>query len=179
MKQYTVESFIDQFVFTDTKNIMQNNPYQAFALLSIGLEMLGRCFCKGAWEISPGSETDFYTAIQKCPELQKYQVFNIVKQTKRSTKNTNELYSMLRCGMAHSLLPDKNLVLVPDKNDLPNYVIGCDEFYMDAFAAWQGIKTGKTAIKKNLTEAVFYVDDIVSGGTPYNVTIEATSRANS
>ena len=132
MKQYTVESFIDQFVFSDTKTILSSNPYQAFALLSIGLEMLGRCFCRGPWAKSPGSEIDFYTAIQNCPELQKYQVFNIIKATKKSTKNTNVLYSMLRCGMVHSLMPDKVLVLVPDNNDLPNNIIGCDELYNDA-----------------------------------------------
>lgn len=176
MQQYTVEQFIDQFVFSDTKTILKSNPYQAFALLSIGLEMLGKCFCKGPWANSPSSETDLYTAIQNCPELQKYQVLNYIKTTKKSTKNTNYLYSMLRCGMVHSFMPDKALVLVPDNNDLSNFIIGCDELYNDALSAWQSIKTGKTAIKKNLSEIVFYVDDSVSGATPYNVAVAAANR---
>ena len=176
MIPYTVERFIDQFVFSDTRSIMQNNPYQAFALISIGIEIIGRCFCRGNWDVSGSSEDCFYVAIHKCPELSKYKHYDIEIATsskcifRKRKKKTNELYSLLRCGMAHSLKPNAKLVLVPDKNDFSTNTIGCNELYDDCLQAWNAIKLGKTTIKKKLDELIFYVDDVVSGSTINNVT---------
>lgn len=176
MTTYTLEQFIDQIVFTDTKSIMQQHPYQAFALISIGIEIIGKCFCKGNWEASGSSEDCFYNAIQKCPELSKYKHFDTVVPIKRclfrkrKTKETNKLYHLLRCGMAHSLKPKDTLILVPDKNDFSNNTIGCKELYDDCLQAWNAIKQGKTKIRKKLNETIFYVNDLASGSTAGNNT---------
>ena len=183
MKQYSVEQFIDQFVFSDTKDIMQNNPYQAFALISFGIEILGKCFYKGPWDKHVQSEDCFNRAIKSCQSLGKYSRFDIVVPSKskcflcRKNKTTNELYRFLRCGMAHSLKPSGQLTLVPDNNDFDNHVIGCNDLYDDCLIAWRDIKNGKTRIKKNLTELIYYVDDAVSGNTPTIVTKVAQSRS--
>lgn len=181
--QYSVEKFIDQFVFSDTKNIMQQNPYQAFALLSIGIEILGKCFSRGNWDTFVPSEDCFNNAIQKCPELSKYKHFDTTVTSKskclshrRKKKKTNKLYSLLRCGMAHSLKPKTQLVLVPGMNDFSTNTIGCNELYDDCLQAWKSIKLGKTKIKKRLDEPIFYVDDIVSGSTRETITLVTQTK---
>lgn len=175
MIQYTVEQFVDQFVFSDTKSIMKTNPYQAFALISIGIEILGKCFCRGGWDVSGSSEDCFNYAIKKCPELSKYKYYDVEIPIKticifrKRKKKTNELYHLLRCGMAHSLKPGAKLVLVSGKNNFSTNSIGCNELFDDCLKAWNAIKQGKTKIKKRLDEPIFYVDDAVSGSTRPNV----------
>lgn len=176
MAKYTLEQFMDQIVLSETLKIMQTHPYHAMAIIAVGIEIIGKCFSKGTFDKSGSSEDCFCVAINKCPELAKYKYFNTTKKTKKrcciftrnKTKNTNELYSGLRCAMLHSLIPDQ-IFFVHDNNDFGKRVIGCKELYNDVFAAWQSVKSKNTKVKKDLSEVVFEVIGPYSGGTSSNI----------
>lgn len=172
MTEYTLEDFMDKVVLSETRQILQTHPYHAVAIITVGIEIIGKCFCKGNYSNSGPSEDCFYAAIQKCSELAKYQYFNITKTIKKrrclfawkQQKKTNELYAGLRCGMLHSLMPN-GFKLVPDKHDFANREIGCIELYNDVAGAWQSIKMKQTTVKKDLTEKVYKVEGVASGAT--------------
>ena len=172
MAEFSLEYFMDQVVLSDTKQILQTHQYHAVAIIAVGIEIIGKCFCKGNYNKSGPSEDCFYIAIQKCPELAKYQYFNTIKVIKRrwcifsrkKEKQTNELYTGLRCGMLHSLIPN-GFKLVPDKHNFATREFGCLELYNDVYQAWQSIKSKQTKIKKDLTENVYKVEGVASGST--------------
>ena len=163
---------MDHVVLAETKQILQAHPYHAVAIITVGIEIIGKCFCKGDYNNSGPSEDCFYTAIQRCTELVKYKQFNTKKIIKRrwwifsrkKVKQTNELYAGLRCALLHSFIPD-GFKLVQDKHNFTNREIGCLELYDDVDRAWQAIKSKKTKVRKDLKQKVYIVDGATSGST--------------
>lgn len=142
--------------FTEILNgmddIVNNHPYHAFTLLSIMIEVLGKCLSPGDWQQGGNSKEDFNKALKEYPSLRKYQ-------------NVSDLYSDLRCGMAHALLLKSGVVLVPDENDLFNCIIGCKDLYLDICQAWEDLKSGQVTSQKDLDADVMPVNGEASGTT--------------
>lgn len=160
MGKFTIESFMDKIVFSDTEKIMKDYPYHAFAIIAIGIEIIGKLVCGEKLDKSGVSGKFFYKAIQTCPSLGKYKKYN-------TDKNANLLYKGLRCSMLHSFIPD-GFKLVPGKNKLDENVIGCEELYDDVCKAWVFIKKHEIT-SNNIKEILFNVNGVSSGSTINNI----------
>ena len=134
------------------EDIVNNHPYHAFALLAIMIEVLGKCLSSKDWQQGGESKNDFNKALKKLLPLQKYQVIP-------------DLYSALRCGMAHALLVKPGVLLVPDKNDLFNCAIGGKDLYKDICLAWEDLKSGQVTSQKDLDAEIMPVNGETSGRT--------------
>ncbi len=145
-------------ILNGMENIVNNHPYHGFALLAIFVEVLGKCLSGNDWQHRNHSKTDFNKALTDYSSLQKYKVIP-------------DLYHILRCGIAHALLVKPGVILVPDKNDLPNNIIGCRDFYNDICQAWEDLKSNKLTALKDLDKEVMQVQDDVTGSTINNIYI--------
>ena len=145
-------------ILNGMEDIVNNHPYHAFALLAIFIVMLGKCLSEGDWQQVNHSKEDFNRALIEYPSLEKYQT-------------VSDLYSILRCGIAHAMLIKPGVILVPDTNDLPNKIIGCRDFYNDICQAWERLKSSKEIALKDLDQDVMQVQDDVTGSTINNIYI--------
>lgn len=176
MLEFSIKDFFDAFILEDTKKIMKDHPYQSFAILAIGIEIIGKCIDHKKLEASRHSEQCFYDAINTCASLEKYRIFNSTYNIRRHcifsrrVKHTNALYKMIRCGLTHSFRPQGAIFLVPGMNDFAHNIIGCQELLEDVSNAWNEVKTGAVKTKININTKCFYVDGNISGSTQYNVT---------
>ncbi len=141
--------FGDNLFCDDLRNIVHNHPYLSFVLLSATLEYIGKCLSSDKDIFKQGqSEKNCYNAINSILALSKYKKFNRCKANGK--KNTNLLYTELRCGMVHSLVPKTGVILSDNKNELEKNVVGCKDLYEDLCNAWKEIK-GNEAICSFLT----------------------------
>lgn len=176
MSEFSIKDFFDSFILDDTKKIMKDHPYQSFAILSIGIEIIGKCIDHKKLDVSGHSEQCFYDAINTCASLEKYRIYNTTDHVwrhcifRRKVKHTNELYKMIRCGLAHSFRPQGTIFLAPGMNDFAQNIIGCQELLEDVSNAWKEVKTGAIKVKLNINNKCFYIDGDISGSTQYNVT---------
>ena len=142
-----------QGVIDELKNIVNEHPYHAFALLTIVIEVLGKCLNSNPdWQHFEPKGVDFNKALTDYKSLNKYLALNC-------------LYNTLRCGMAHAFLPKEGIELVPDRNDLSSNTIGCKELYEDIIAAFNEIKAGNISPTKDMSKSVLQVNDSLSGAT--------------
>lgn len=139
-------------ILNEMGDIVNKHPFHAFALLSIMIEVLGKCLSPKDWQQGGNSQTDFNQALAKYPSLQKY-------------RGISNLYSILRCGMAHALLLKSGVILVPDKNDILNSTIGGKDLYQDICQAWKDVKSGIVISQKDLDANVMSVNGNASGTT--------------
>lgn len=143
-----------QSVIDELKDIVENHPYHAFALLAIVVELLGKCLNSNPdWQHFEPKGVDFNKALTDYKSLKKYMALN-------------NLYNTLRCGMAHAFLPKEGIQLAPDRNDLSNNTIGCKELYEDIIAAFNEIKDGNISPFKDMSKSVLQINDLKSGATP-------------
>lgn len=123
---YTLQEFIDNLL-EDTESVVDSKPYLAFMILSVIIELLG--LCKNGLKLVNGKHADTYSAaISSYKSLAKY------------NDSLLDLYHGLRCGMLHVGMPQKDLKLCRNHNDLDNKVIGCHDLYDDVQSAWADIK---------------------------------------
>ena len=137
-KSIKVEDFINDYLITHIGEIKNNYPYFAFVLMSIGIEFLGKCqntdFDWNKYRHAQ-PETDFNKGME-LPSLKKYKQLN--------------LYRNLRCGLAHSLSTNGNLVLSDKSNTT---TLNCEEFYNAFVDACNEILSGKANMPtKKLTD---------------------------
>lgn len=158
-QEYSVQEFVD-LILNDVDAIRSHYPYISAVILSIVIEILGKCLLETSLS-DKSTETDkcFKEAIDKCASLKKYSVLDY----KEGTKLKNKLYTFLRCGLAHSLTTG-SLKLKDDKNDLNNNVIGCAELFSDVKSAWEQIvnKSAEINAKMDLAQKCFYIDSSTS-----------------
>ncbi len=148
-----------QSVIDELKDIVDNHPFHAFALLAIVIEVLGKCLNSNPdWQHFEPKGIDFNKAMTDYKSLNKYLALK-------------SLYGTLRCGMAHALLPKEGIQLVPDRNDFGNNTIGCKELYEDIVAAFEEIKDGKISPRKDMCKSVLQIHDQESGATPSNIIV--------
>ena len=177
---YTAKEFIERYIIRDISDIVESRPYHAFFLLSTAIEVLGKCLNPDSWQTSGKSEEDFSNAINQFESLKDYRCFNCYKTDKNGNQVinkgrpvlTNELFSLLRCGLLHAALPKNGIFLTDQNEDLSRKLIGCREMYQRICNAWNEAKNNPSLIKKNLLEPdVFHVNGSISGTTSTNKTV--------
>lgn len=147
------KEFIETVLINEIGEVANQYPYLAFALMCIGIEFLGKCL--HSKDIHKGGESrdNFDNALEKYPSLNKYQ-------------SIENLYGCLRCGLLHAFLPNDGVILSDDQNDLPNKVIGCEDFYNDfVTACGDAIDDTKDIAERNLEEQMLEIVKNLTGTT--------------
>ncbi len=152
-------------IISDLNSVVKQHPYVAFSVLFLLIEFLGKCLNSKDWDKGKSSK-EFYDAIQKYNNLQKYKTFNSTPQ-----KNYNDLYK-IRCAFAHRLLIDAGFMLDKGCNDFSRNIIGCKDLYDDIQLAWQDVLQGNIVVKKNLNIKKMSINGTLSG----NPTTIATTK---
>ncbi|MCR4612500.1 MAG: hypothetical protein K5778_00700 [Bacteroidaceae bacterium] len=169
MKQSLLDIGNSFFENDDVKQFITNNPYMGFVLMSAMIEFLGKCSLQQkTFSDSAHSEEDFLRAIKDILPLQKYKKWNIkikLKKGKNKTteKTTNKLYSALRCGMLHSLLPKEGILLAPKSTELDKNIVGAVDLYNDLKDAWSELLQRKPVDVFLETTPSIVVENGVSG----------------
>lgn len=128
----------DKLFGEDLLEMVKNNPYYAFFILAASLEFVAKCRLKLLGKKKPKgiSEQAIYTsAINNLAAFSDYRRFNDPRDV-----NKNKIYSLIRCGLLHTTMPGKDIVLHSEHNDLDNNIVGCVDFYNDVKNAWEEIK---------------------------------------
>lgn len=151
-----VSDFIEKYFIEEIGSLVEDHPFVAFTLMSIGVEFLGKCLNPNPWnDPNERSSRTFSNAINSFISLNKYSV-------------VTDLYHNLRCGLAHRFMVQGQIILAPDKNDLTGttITIGCKDFYADfKQACIDAIINKNGMIKKNLADEYDIEVDGVTGST--------------
>ena len=98
----TAKDFLEKQIIPDIQSLVREKPYVAFALISIGIEFLGKGLqVNKSWDDdSTKASYSFNLAIKKLfsTEYQRY-------------SKDNKLYHSFRCGFAHNLLQKPDIAL--------------------------------------------------------------------
>jgi hypothetical protein len=99
------KQFISDTLVHEIGIISRRNPYLGFLLICSGIEFLGKCIntTVSDWNQSGQSETNFVAAIN---ELFPRQYHGLGK----------DIYTEMRCGLLHALLPGSKIALSEIKN---------------------------------------------------------------
>ena len=167
-KIMTVREFISEYLKRHIKEIKGNGyPFEAFMLMSIGIEFLGKCV-NISFDKTEQSKKDFESAIDNLGDLNKY-------------KNLDGLYGVLRCGLVHCyMLNDSSIELREGNNDLcsEQKVLGCDDFYGDFSKACDEILNSMDPnIKNILNKPQMTVNNQTTGNTDSNSSTQV-SKSN-
>lgn len=154
-RNYTLQEFVQEVLLGGIKELVEKNPYLAFFVLCVDIELFGRILDPDA-DIHAWKKTSkyFYGAI-RCREITSFAKYRPI--------GTN-MYKKLRCGILHSGIPGVDIKLVDKNNDIPNKIIGCQALYNDIKRAWQEILDNDLA-KKDLSQPIFETDGAISGMT--------------
>lgn len=110
----TVIEFIENILIEEIYDIQRNgnHHYLSFGLISQGIEFLGACLDEEEFHKAGLSRNRFRKAIKD--------LFPIEYQTFNDKNNPFDLYTNLRCGVLHIVLPKINLELI-QKNEIPRF----------------------------------------------------------
>lgn len=122
------KEFIEQVLIKEVGMIHRIHPYISFAVMSIGVEFLGKCLnSSNDWNQGGQSKIDFEFAINNLNSFQKYRPYLI----------SHDLWTSLRNGFLHSFVPKKTLTL-SSGNQAPHLALiqnkinlRCEDFYID------------------------------------------------
>lgn len=106
-KEVTIKEYITQLP-ADIKPFVEHQPYFAFFIIASGIEFLGKCINdQKDWQTEKMSRTDFQNAINQLDSFVNYRNY-------LQGMNTDQidLYSSLRCGLLHAMLPKSNILLM-------------------------------------------------------------------
>jgi len=132
MAAMTAKQFIETFFIAQVGEVVDTIPYMAFVVMGIGIEYLGKCLTKEKLQDEEKSRERFEDAISTIPALSKYKPFT-------GKGNKFDLYSSLRCGLAHAAAP-KYPIKLSSKNEEAHLTIHdngnrlnlrCEDFYDD------------------------------------------------
>lgn len=162
----TGKEFIQECLIKDIGEIVRNKQYyHAFALISIGIEFLGKCLHTHDIHKDGFSSQDFKKALKYYESLKKYQA-------------VPKLYINLRCGLLHAFLPKEGVKLTNIHNDFPANTIGCKELYDDfVIACRDAINNTHGYIKRDLNKTQLVISGPTSG-TPTEMS-KSISRSHS
>ena len=129
MKALTPKEFIQATFITELGRMIEGrNFYLSFIIMGIGIEYLGKCLSpNNDWQEGKPGPT-FNHAVNTLDALEKY---------RRLLKKYN-LYSSLRCGLAHAALPKYQITLSSTDTEAPHMYehngrinLRCETFYDD------------------------------------------------
>lgn len=134
----TLEQYGDKLINEDLRKLVNDNPYFAFIVISSAIEFIARCRSKlPNFHNKSNSGKRYVDAIDNLNAFAKYRVFNEAK----GNGHTNKLYTSIRCGLLHSAMPNRGIILSSEHNNLRQNIVGCQSLYEDVKAAWKEIKT--------------------------------------
>lgn len=147
-----VKDFIEKYLIGHIGEIKDKYPYEAFLLISCGIEFLGKCLNNRNWQDTGQSKADFENAVENIPSLKRY------------TSVKKDLYKSLRCGLCHAFQPKKGFLISNsqseqlDKNK-GGIVINIKKFY-DAFEkACYDLLEARVTAGKNLDDTFLYITE--------------------
>ena len=163
----TLERFIKKYLVCEIHSILKEHPFLAMSLMSIGVELLGKCLKynsvdeiknKGGHE----SKKNFNYAIENLNAFKEYQ--NLIHS------KDIELYNNLRCGFAHDFMVKDEIILRDSKNDFNTkpITIGVGNFFDDFFEACMEVIKLKSELMK---EEFSYEENGYTGTTKGNQSI--------
>lgn len=105
---HTLKGFIKKVLKEEIKKIQQEEKHYflSFGLISQGIEFLGACLDKNDFHKRDESGTRFRLAIKELFPIQ-YHQFN-------NKQNCHDLFSNLRCGLLHVLVPKNSIELIQE-----------------------------------------------------------------
>lgn len=163
MRNMTIKELGDD-LFSNIEDIVKTRPYLSFILLGALIEFIAKVSNKTLLNSHTGtSKQDCYNAINNLQALSNYKRFN-------HTSNNNYLYSHLRCGMLHTLLPNDHIILTSETNDLANNIVGAKSLFDDLKKSWQEIMQNKDIEKFATTTTALVISNQESGSTESNLT---------
>ena len=134
----TLEQYGDKLINDDLSKLVNDNPYFAFIVMSSAIEFIARCWRKlHNFHNKSNSSKRYVDAIDNLNAFAKYRVLNVPLVN----GHTNKLYTTIRCGLLHSAMPNRGIILSSEHNNLRQNIVGCQSLYEDVKAAWKEIKT--------------------------------------
>ena len=160
----TLERFITKYLICEIRSILKEHPFLAMSLMSIGVELLGKCLKynsvdeiknKGDHE----SKKNFNYAIENLNAFKEYK--NLIHS------KDIELYNNLRCGFAHTFMVKDEIILRDSKNDFNTkpITIGVGNFFDDFFEACKEVIKLKSEL---MNEEFSYEENGYTGTTKGN-----------
>jgi len=101
---FDIHQFLGTLVKGDLPKLAMHNAYYGAGLIAGAIEFLGNCIDQGDVDVDGRSARRFCMAINELFPAQ-YHPFSRPDPYDRTVKPTYDLYSSLRCGMAHVLRP--------------------------------------------------------------------------
>lgn len=147
-KEVSVKQYIEKYIMASVEDLVEREQHlPAFLMISCGIEFLGKCIGSKPFEDRDYQGGNFKNALASFSSLNKY-ILNC----------SIDIYTNLRCGIVHSLLPDNNIMLVEGKNNLPN-VIGLKDLKDDFITACNDLLTDVCHMgdNKSLNDTICYI----------------------
>lgn len=123
------KEFIQNVLINEIGEIHKNHAYISFAIISIGIEFLGKCLNKYEdWNEPRRSKADFELAINNLNSFSSY----------RPLLKSHNLWDSLRNGFLHSFVP-KNTLSLSSKDGAAHFFpssltqinLKCEDLYID------------------------------------------------
>lgn len=160
MANMTAKNFIETLFVHQVGEIVPTQPYIAFMIMGIGIEFLGKCLNPGEFDEERVSRIRFEEAISQISALSKYRGL-IGKDSKF------DLYSSLRCGLAHVAAP-KYPITLSSKNEMPHLELHdngnrinlkCEDFYIDFRQACEEVINMSAQVEQKLSQPFLSIPD--------------------
>lgn len=173
-KKMSLKEVGDSFFCAEMETLVDKQPYISFVFMASIIEFIGKCYCRCKdglpFQVS-NTRYDYCKIIKELDSLKKYSFFNF----KDSKGYNNYMYTELRCGMVHALLPKTKIKLSPTENELGDYTIGASELYSDIKNAWEEIMNIPEILQYVSETPAIEVYDNTSGGTASNGSVSAST----
>ncbi len=101
---FDINRFLEQIVKKDLPDLAMKNAYFGAGVIAGGIEFLGNCLDTDPIEVEGRSAARFCHALNQLFPASYHQFSRPAPFTK-AEKPTHDLYSCLRCGMAHVMRP--------------------------------------------------------------------------
>ena len=147
-KEVSVKQYIEEYIMKSVEELVGGDQYlPAFLMITCGVEFLGKCIGPKPFKDRDHQGNNFKNALGGFSSLNKY-IFGC----------SVDIYKNLRCGIVHSLLPDNNIMLVEENNNLPN-VIGLKDLKDDFITACNDLLTDVCHMggNKSLNDTICYI----------------------
>jgi len=168
MAVMTTKGFIEVVFINETGTLSKTHPYIAFMIMGIGIEFLGKCLNIASfdWHEEKVSRQRFEEAVNNLNALAKY-------RTLIGKNSQVDLYSSLRCGLAHAAAPKYEITL-SSKNEMPNLMLHedgkrvnlrCEDFYADFKAACEEVINKNYASEDKMNQPFLSVPDYLNSAS--------------
>lgn len=155
------KEFIETVLIKEIGEIHKKHPYISFAIMTIGIEFLGKGINSlDKWNISGRSKIDFELSINKLTNFDRY----------KPLLTSHNLWDSLRNGFAHSFVPKKTISLSSkdETAHLENISstqinLRCEDLYIDFANACKEVINMTFPTTDKMNEPLLSIPDISNG----------------